>query len=193
MSTKQLITTIEEQLPKFLSLEVTDQESLQEASTYLIGAKKELKFLKADMDTLLDPIKESMDLIKEKYDPRLRALKSVIDSITIKTTQYQTAITNARLEAEQAIAQRIAPGKGNLSVDSAVKRIESLDVVDKKVSTDAGGMSFIAHPLCELEDITQLPLQYHLADMVAVRAEMKAGKKLPGIKYWTEQRPRNTR
>ena len=54
-------------------------------------------------------------------------------------------------------------------------------------------MTFITHELCELENITLLPIEYHLPDMVAVRKVMKEGKKLPGIRYWTEQRPRNTR
>jgi hypothetical protein len=34
-------------------------------------------------------------------------------------------------------------------------------------------------------------MEYHEVDMVKVRALMKSGTKLPGIRYWTEQRLRN--
>ena len=175
------------------TLEITDQQSLASASTYLVKAKKLLKASKEDMDALIDPLKESIANIKEKYAPTQEALKSLIDDLTLKTTQYQTALTNAQQKAEEAITARIAPGKGNLTLETAVKKLESLPEIQKSVTTDAGSMSFVAHPMCELEDITILPIEYHLPDMVAVRKVMKEGKKLPGIRYFTEQRPRNTR
>jgi Na+/phosphate symporter len=193
MKTQTQLAVIEQEIPKYLSLKVTDQPTLQEASTYLVGAKKELKALKADMDTLLDPIEETIDGIKAKYAPRLDALKAVVEALTTQTVTYQTRITNERLAAEQAIADRIKEGKGNLSIESATKRIENLDVVEKKVETEAGGMQFVAYPMCDVEDITKVPMKYHEVNMVAIRAEMKAGNKLPGIKYWTEQRPKNSR
>jgi hypothetical protein len=192
MTTNQL-TTIEQELPKYLELQVTDQPSLLEASTYLVGAKKAYKAIKEDMDTLLAPFKEGIDGVKEKYDPRLKALKSLIEGLTDKTTDYQTKLVNERLASELAISERVKEGKGNLSADSAVKRIEALDVVEKKVETEVGGMQFVAYTMCALEDITKVPMKYHTVDMVEIRAVMKAGERLPGIKYWTEQRPKNSR
>lgn len=175
------------------TINVTDEQSLASASTYLIQAKKLYKADKEDMDTLLAPFKEGIDGVKEKYEPRLKALKSLIDDLGVKTSQYQTNLVNTQQKAEEDITARIAPGKGNLTLETAVKKLDSLPEIQKNVTTDAGSMSFIAHPMCELEDITLLPIKYHLADMVAVRAEMKAGNKLPGVRYWTEQRPRNSR
>lgn len=175
------------------SLQIIDTTTLNEASSYLIFAKKNLKALKEDMNTLLDPLKESAKAIKAKYEPAQEALGLLIDTLTKKTVTYQTKLVNERLEAELAISQRVKDGKGNLSVESATKRIENLEIVEKKVETDVGGMSFVPYPMCEVEDITQVPIKYYLVDMVAVRAEMKAGNKLPGIRYWTEQRPRNSR
>lgn len=190
MTTTKL-TTIEQEAPRFLTLQIIDQTTLQEASTYLVSAKKEYKAIKADMDTLLDPIKESIDLIKEKYDPRLKALKCVIDALTQNTTQYQTALINAQQKAQDAITAKVE--SGYIKPETAISKLEGLGQVDKKVETEAGAMSFIPHPMCDVEDISKVPLQYHLVDMVAVRAQMKAGNKLPGIKYWIEQRPRNAR
>jgi len=174
-----------------ISIEVTDQNSLQEASTYLILAKKELKALKGDMATLLDPIKESIANIKAKYEPRQKALESFIDNLTKQTVTYQTNLVNAQREAEQAIADRIKPGKGNLSFEKGIQKLEAVEKAEKKVITDTGSMSFVEYPMCEVEDITQVPIRFYLVDMVAIRAEMKAGNKHPGIRYWTEQRPRN--
>nr|AKH47780.1 hypothetical protein [uncultured marine virus] len=189
----QQLTKIEKDLPRFLSLTITDQPTLQEASTYLVGAKKEYKALKADMDTLLDPIKESIDLIKEKYDPRLKALKGVIDTLTSKTSDYATRIANEAQAKAQAISDRVKPGTGNLSVEKATERMGNIQQLEKKVETEAGGMQFVAYPTFEVMDLTMLPIEYHLADEVAIRREMKSGNKLPGVRYFTEQRPKNSR
>lgn len=178
---------------KDFDIAIFDNESLQKASTYLIQAKKLYKASKEDMDALIDPLKESIANIKEKYAPTQEALKSIIDDLTNKTVTYQTNLINAQREAEEAITARIGQGKGKLTLETAVKKLENLPQIDKNIATESGGMTFVEHQMCELEDITKLPMQYHLADMVAVRAQMKAGNKLPGIKYWTEQRPRNTR
>jgi len=183
------LTTIEQELPKFLSIEVVDQTSLQEASTYLIGAKKEYKAIKADMDSLLDPIKETIEGIKAKYDPRLKALKSVIDALSQKTTEYQTSLVNAKLEAESKITAKVE--SGYIKPETAIDKLSNLQPIEKSVTTEVGGATFVEYPQCEVEDITKVPMEYHEVDMVKVRALMKSGTKLPGIRYWTEQRLRN--
>lgn len=191
MSHDQEITIIEKNVPHYMSLTVVNQATLQEASEYLIQAKKEYKYLKKDMDTLLAPSKEQITLIKEKYDPRLKALEAVVERLSQQTTIYQTQIVNAKAAAEEKIAAKVT--SGYIKTETALNKLEGLGTIQKNVETDTGSMSFVAHALCELEDITKVPLKYHTVDMVAIRAEMKAGNKYPGIRYWTEQRPRNTR
>lgn len=188
--TKKL-TVIEKDIPRFLSLEVTDNTTLKEASTYLVSAKKDYKALKADMDTLLDPIKQSLDRIKEKYDPRLKALKAVIDSLNDKTSEYQTALVNSQHEAKMKLTAKVE--SGYLRPDTAIDKMSALPTIETTVTTEAGGMSFVEYPMCEVEDISQVPIEYHEVDMVRVRAEMKKGNKLPGIHYFTKQIPKNSR
>lgn len=187
----QTLTPIEQEAPRFLTLKVTDHNTLQEASTYLVSAKKEYKAIKADMDTLLDPIKESIDLIKEKYDPRLKALKCVIEALTTETTQYQTKLINDQQKAQQSITAKVE--SGYIKPETAIDKLSNLPTIEKKIETEAGGMSFVPYPMCEVEDITKVPMQFHTVDMVAIRAEMKAGNKHDGIRYWVEQRPKNNR
>ncbi len=174
-------------------LTVNSDTSLKEASTILVDAKKKLKLLTTDMKALIDPLKASIKAIQAKYATPQEALESIIDVLTKKVTDYQTFITNARLEAESAITERIKPGKGNFSLEKGLEKLEALDPVEKKIETDTGGMTFISHPMCEVEDITQVPIKFYLVDMVAIRADMKAGIRHPGIRYWTEQRPKNLR
>lgn len=181
MKSKQL-TTIEKQLPKYLTLQVTDPNSLKEASTYLVSAKKELKAVKADMDTLLDPLKESINLIKEKYDPRLKALKSVVDYLSDQTSQYATQIENQRIAQEQAISERVKDGKGNLSVESAVKRIEALPTV-----TPLDSMSFRNVPQLVIENLDLIPREYLIPDESKIKTALKAGLTVNGAKLVNKQ------
>jgi len=185
------LKTIEQTVPHFLSLEIVDQPTLQEASTYLVSAKKDYKALKADMDSLLAPLKETAEGIKAKYDPRLKALKSVIDALTTKTTQYQTKLINAQREAQEKITAKVE--SGYIKPETAVDKLSSLGTVEKRVETEVGGMSFIATKCFEVTDLSLVPIEFHLPDEVNIRKAMKDGIELAGVKYWTEQRPRNSR
>lgn len=175
------------------NIAVTDAESLTKVSAELILAKKELKALKEDQASLIDPLKESIANIKEKYAPRQTALESFIDSAGKQVSQYQTRLVAAQREAELAISERIKPGKGNLSIEKGIQKLEAVEKADKTLETEVGSATFVEYPMCELEDITQVPIKYYLVDMVSIRAEMKAGNKVPGIRYWTEQRLKNNR
>ena len=82
---------------------------------------------------------------------------------------------------------------GKIGIDKAVDKLAQIDRVDKKVETDSGSTSFVEHQCFEVVDITKLPTDYLLPDEVKIRASMKLGTKLPGVRYYTEQRPRNSR
>lgn len=177
--------TIESKLPDILTLQVKDNGTLTEALTYLGEAKKELKALKGDMNRLIDPIKESIAGIKAKYEPRQTALESFIEVFTKKTTDYQTNLVNTTQQASQKIADKLTTGY--IKPETAISKMEALPVIEKKIADT----TFVEHKMCELEDINELPIEFHLADMVQIRKLNNAGIQVKGVKYWIEQRPRN--
>jgi hypothetical protein len=61
------------------------------------------------------------------------------------------------------------------------------------VSAASGAIKFVSVRVFEVMDLSLVPLDYHLANEVAIRKAMIAGIELPGVKYETIQRPSNYR
>lgn len=168
-------------------LAITDSPSLAKASTLRSEIKAELKRLKADKDPILNKAKAVVEDIKARYKPREDALNTLLEDIDAEMIKYQTSITNTQQQAQDKFADRVA--RGTLKPETAVSKMEALDAVDKSV----GNTTFIATACFEVMSITDLPLDYHLPNEVLIRSQMKAGIHLPGVRYYTEQRPRNTK
>ena len=84
--------------------------------------------------------------------------------------------------------------KGDLEIRStAIRKMGEIDRTANKVVTGAGSTGFVTTPFCELENIKLVPMEYHEVDMVKINKLMKAGVKVKGIRYWTEERPRSGR
>ena len=170
---------------KAKAIEVVDKYTLEEAIDHLGKAKNTLKQLTQDKKKMTDPINQSLKEIRLRYAPSEALLNEVIDTLTGKVSVYQTEIT-LKLEQEQKkIANKVS--SGYIKPETAVDKLDNLSTVDKKV----GNAVFIATPCFEVVDMALLPLEFHVADEVAIRKVMLLGNQLPGVKYWIEQRPRN--
>lgn len=189
MSTTEITLIIEQAS----TLAITSPESLSQASEYRTQAKAFLKALTTEKESLTKPINASLNAIRDKYRTREDLAKAIIEALDEKMSQYQTALKKAQAEATEAITARVAPGRGHLSAETAVARLEALPEVATTVSTSSGGTQFTTKPVFQVTDMHALPMFLHLPDLVTIRTDMLAGIRHPGVEYSTEERPRNVR
>ena len=175
------------------ALIISDQRSLALSVEYLSQANKLLDALIEDKETLTKPLNASLKAIRAKYKPTEDALNSVISLLRSKQSKYQTQALKVLDEQKQAITDRVKAGTGNLSVTSALARIENLNTPEKEVSADSGSVKFVTVKKFEVVNLTDVPIEYHLANETAIRKAMLEGIELKGVKYWTEQSVRNSR
>ena len=121
-------------------------------------------------------------------EDKCEANLTIIDN---KMVAYQTAKIAKEKAEEAKIVAKMESGK--IGIDKAVDKLAQIDRVDKKVQTDSGSTSFITTQCFEVMDVTMLPVEYILPNEVAIRSSMKEGIQIPGVRYYTEQRPRNAR
>lgn len=196
MDNEQLTVTLKDIKPiteRLENLEIISPNTLKLATTILSNANTYLDSVIAYKESKTKPLNQALKVIRAETKPLEEALESLIESIRTKMSKYQTELANTRLEAELAITQRIGEGRGKLKLETAVNKLEALAPVAQSVETDAGSVTFIATKKCEVVDMALLPLEYHVADETKVRSAMKQGVELPGVRYWTEQIPRNVR
>lgn len=176
-----------------LSLTIKGAGDMIEASAMRESLKKKLKEITAKKDEVLQPLLEATKAERSRWKPAEDKINQALEQIDGAMSKYQTAQRKIELAKEEAIANRIGEGKGKLSAEKAVAKLDDMKRVDNKVSSDAGATAFVTTPLCELEDVSKVPMEYHEVDMVRIRQLMKAGVKVAGIRYWTEERPRSSR
>jgi hypothetical protein len=176
---------------KVADLVIKDATTMATASEYRSQLKEYAKAIKEKKREVLDPLNETLKKFKSWFKPVEDKCEANLTIIDNKMVAYQTAKIAKEKAEEAKIVAKMESGK--IDIDKAVDKLAKIDRVDKKVETDSGSTSFVEHQCFEVMDITILPIEYHLPDEVKIRASMKLGTKLPGVRYYTEQRPRNAR
>ncbi len=192
-NTQVILKKEESKISLALSLAISNGSELAIATELLSELKNVLDRITNEKEKVIKPLNVALKNERARWKPAELALEEAINSIRIKMTQYQTEQTRLKKEEEAKIASRVAPGKGHLSVETAIKKIGELAPVESHVVTDAGSIKFRPVKKFEVTDMTKLPLEYHLADEVAIRKAMVANVELPGVRYYEEQIPVNSR
>ena len=193
MATKTTTITVPKEVSTALSLVIKNADDMVEASAMRESLKKRLKEITAKKDEVLKPLLEATKAERARWKPAEDKINEALDTLDTIMSKYQTEQRKLEQAKEEAIANRIGEGKGKLSAEKAVEKLGTMKRVDNKVASNAGATAFVTTPLCELENINLVPMEYHEVDMVKIRQLMKAGVKVAGIRYWSEERPRSSR
>jgi len=196
MKNKNEIAVIETKLSPLVSKSqsiVITAESLPEATNILSQLNKWNDQVEADKQKVTVPLNLALKEIRIKYKPVETMLAEAISSIRLKMGKYQSEALVARKEAEDALLARVAPGKGNLKLETAINKLAQVETPESRIVDDHGSVTFIEVEKFEVVDISLLPKEYLLANEVLIRASMKEGKRLEGVRYYKEQSVRNMR
>jgi hypothetical protein len=176
---------------KVADLVIKDATSMATASEYRSQLKEYAKSIKDKKSEVLDPLNETLKKFKSWFKPLEDKCEANLDIIDGKMITYQSEKIAKEKAQEAKIVAKME--SGTIDMDKAVDKLANINRVDKKVETESGSTSFIPVPCFEVVDIALLPIGYHIPDEVKIRAAMKSGAELPGVRYWVEQRPRNSR
>lgn len=149
--------------------------------------------VKSDKERMTIPLNEALKEIRSKYKPVEEMLEQSIGSVRLKMSQYQAKVIQARKDAEDKLLARVGEGKGSIKLETAIKKLDETEAVNKTVGSDSGSVTFIEVEKFEVLDVTLLPPQYILANEPEIRQAMKRGERLPGVRYYKEQSVRNKR
>lgn len=178
MTTKQL-TVIEKQVTPVVAeasaLVILGTDTLTLASTLRENIKRVQKEIEADKEQLWRPIKIALDEVSARYAPFEKPLKEALKIVNEKMSAFQTqAIKIAQEEAEK-IANRIKPGKGNLSIE---KGLEKMADIETPVVLDMTG--FTNRPVLKIVNIKDIPLEFWIPNEALIFTTLKEGKEVPG-------------
>lgn len=186
------LTQLSPVIQKAQKVIISSQEDILAATLILSGLNRLNDNLEVDRLKITKPLNDSLREINAKYKQPKEALANAIASIRLKMSQYQTKAIEDKKVAEDALLARVAPGKGNLKLETAINKLSKLSV-DKSVDSGDGKISFVEVEKFEVIDISLIPKEYILANEVEIRKAMKEGIKIAGVRYYKEQQVRNAR
>ena len=180
-------------ITKAKELTIASNDDLPNATEILSQLNRENDRIEADRVKLTAPLNATLKEINGRYKPLRELLEASIRGVREKMSRYATLAVKAREEAELKLSERIGEGKGKLKMETAERKISELENVDKTVDTGDGKATFIEVEKFEVVDLAKVPVEYLLANDVAIRKAMKEGVRVEGVRYWKEQSVRNTR
>ena len=175
------------------SLEVVDATSMQSGVVILSNMNKYMDSVREQKEKLTKPINESLKNIRAMFKPLETTYEIAIGALRAKMSSYQTQEVARVREEEAKIAARVKEGKGNLSIDTAVKKIEAIETPEKEVATDQGLVQFRETKILKLTDVNLIPREYFDLNEGRLLKDLKTGKEVPGATTETIQVPVNYR
>lgn len=191
---KKEIAIIDEVSPlaeRVANLTITNPAEAEAANELLSQANKVLDRIEAEEQKVLRPLLDATAAERARWKTSKDKLKPAIEAIRKLLGAYQSAELARVAEQEAKIAERAA--KGQLRPETAVAKMDALEKPSATVATSSGSTKFRPNPNFEVVDLSLVPIAYHLADEVAIRKAMKEGTELPGVRYFVEQIPVNSR
>jgi hypothetical protein len=175
------------------NLAITTPEALTEATSILSTLNTQKDNIEALKAKVLDPLNAARKAEIARWKPALDKLESAIASIRSQMSQYATQQANTLKAQEEAIAARIAPGRGNYTLDTAVKKLDELEKTPDIVETAQGSVTFRPIQRLKITNRNLIPDEYWIVDETAILADLKAGLKVAGAELETIQVPVNKR
>lgn len=188
MPTKAVsITKYEKEILKLpVAITIKDAEDMAEASKARAHLKALEKAADNEKQKVLKPLNAARKAEQDRWKPLEDKIDAALSVLDKEMTLYRTEQIRLVRVAEEKLAAKVQ--KGTLRPETAVAKMDALDRPEELDNT-----GFRPYPCFEVMDMTLLPIEYHMADEQAIRTAMKSGTQLAGVRYWTEQRPYNTR
>lgn len=178
-------------LAKAKELVITGPKDMERATEYLSQLNLAKDKVTERMETITLPAKETIKAAEAIWKPFINMAKDAIQLLRDKQSIYQTEQVRIAREKEAKIAERVT--KGNLKIETGVRKMTEIDRPQEEVVAESGKVNFREDECFEVVDITKLPVKYIVANEVEIRKAMKAGIKLDGVRYFTKMVPINRR
>ena len=193
----QELTLIEHELSpiasRAISLTIKDDAMKKEAVVLLSTLNRWNDKITEEKEKVTRPLNEALKAEWLRWKPVETVYQDAITRLRTNMTEYQTRLTAEHKAQEEAIAKRIAPGKGNLKLDTAIAKLDKLPTVEKEHATDAGLVQFRETATLKVTDIGLIPALYFELDKAQLLKDLKAGKVVPGAEIEIIQTPVNYR
>ena len=197
MATKNLEIVLKKEVPaiekNLQGFKIAKAEDMTQATTLLSNLNKHLDAITEEKEKVTKPLNEALKAERNRWKPFETKLEGAISIIRTAMSVFQTAEVKRAKEEEDKIAARVKEGKGNLSAETAVKKIDEIEKAPERHTTDAGMVKFRTDLKLVIDNADKIPFEYMLPNEKLLLQDLKTGKKITGVHLEEVQTPINFR
>ncbi len=186
---KQLSPIVEEAK----GIKIINNKDMEEAAELLSTLNKINDKITNEKEKITKPLNEALRTERGRWKPIEEIYEEAIDILRDKMSLYQTEQIRLQREEEKRIAARVGEGKGKLKIETAVRKMEELDIVPEKVIAASGSVKFREDKVLKITDEKMIPQKYFMLDEKKLLADLKAGVEILGAELETKMVPLNYR
>jgi DNA repair exonuclease SbcCD ATPase subunit len=160
-------------------LKIEDATAMEAAKDLLTKINQAGDMLKAKKDSAVKPIKEGLKVITEMFAPLEAQYEEAKKTVSSKMIVYYNEQKRKDDEEKARLAARVE--KGTMKMATAVRKMEALPVVAKKIGDATGSVTFKEQKNVVITDANLIPRQFLVPDMVAIRKAALAGMVISGV------------
>ncbi len=173
------------------ALSIKSDADMPRATELLSQVNQALDQVTDEEDKVVKPLKEALKAEQSRWKPIKSTLETARDAIRSAMSKYQTSVALARKQEEERLAARVA--KGTMKIETAARKMTEAPVPVQAVETASGSIRFRTVQKLVITKPADIPREYLVPDEVAIKAALKAGKKVAGCELVDEQVPMNYR
>jgi len=180
---------------------------IEAASTYTISTQNDMThatILLSELGTYYDnvvsarekvtkPLNAALAAARDMFNPIEKPAKAAIDALRGRISDYQTAETRRVQEEEAKLAERVKEGRGNLTLETAVRKATEIDKPETLINTESGSLKFRTGQKLKITDEKLIPRKFLLIDEKSLFEALKEGQMIPGAEIEKIQIPINSR
>jgi hypothetical protein len=196
METKEIAVLEKQVLPlvaQAQAQQITSREDMKTATTVLSELGRYYDTVVAKREEITTPMNLALKNARAMFDPIEKPAKAAMQTLRTRMAEYQTAQTEAAEQAAEKLAARIQPGKGHLTMETAMRKADAIAKPDEVISTESGQLKFRKQPTLEITDLDLIPAEYWLVDEAKLFQALKDGNEVLGAKIGYKMVPINTR
>ena len=148
------------------------------------------KAMESKRKDYLQPFQDHVKEVNEIYKVLMQPIETA-DMVTrskVLSFQREQAELKAKQEEINRLRMEAATKEAELNNGEIKESVNIIDVVTvpTHVYADNGTLGTSKVWKFEVEDLTKIPLEYLMPDMVKIGKVVRAGVKIPGVKSWQE-------
>lgn len=172
---------------------IENGDHMKGATELLSRLNKFLDKITEEKERVTKPLNEALKAERSRWKPVETNYDEAIEILRKKMSDYQTAKVREEREEKEKIAARVGEGKGKLKVETAVRKMDEVEVAPSVVSSDEGIVKFRTDRKLKITDESVIPREYLVVNEKKLLDALKQGVVVPGAEIEEVQTPINFR